>query len=402
MNILVFTAIYPIAGTAGGFTPVVNYFCEEWVKKGHHVTVVIASSKFPYLYYHLPKRLKELLESRIGFNLPNRQSRETLSLSEKGVNILQLPISKFLPGQIPNDSIINNSFQEVLKYLNINKFIPDLAIGHWLSPQTQLLSLTKAYFNCKTALTLHSTLSFKEMGVLNENLNSIDNIGYRSIRIKEAVNDKIDLSNKRHYLCYSGVKDYFGIANSNFQSKKRRNNSIKICFVGNLIQRKFPEKIIEAINLIDIPNLSFDVHYVGSGSMIKKIESITLKSNINITFHGRINRKEVYEVLEGSDLFIMISKNEAFGLVYLEAMLNRTIPIASYNEGFDGIIKNEVNGFLSKAGDVNELKKIIETIVSLSEQEYLEIQKNAFETAKKMTDEKMALDYLNNIYKNKK
>lgn len=49
-----------------------------------------------------------------------------------------------------------------------------------------------------------------------------------------------------------------------------------------------------------------------------------------------------------SDCFIMISKNEAFGLVYLEAMSAGCITIASRGEGFDGVIIHGVNGFYVK------------------------------------------------------
>src|SRR5690606_22659927 len=96
-----------------------------------------------------------------------------------------------------------------------------------------------------------------------------------------------------------------------------------------------------------------------------------------------------------------LSKNETFGLVYLEAMLNRVIPIASYMEGFDGIIKNDVNGFLGNAGSVEDLKQIFENILNKSEDDIYRIQRNAYNTAINMSDQKMAKEYLSNIIKKK-
>ena len=61
--------------------------------------------------------------------------------------------------------------------------------------------------------------------------------------------------------------------------------------------------------------------------------------------------------MQMSECFIMVSKNETFGLVYLEAMLQGCIVVASKNEGIDGIIIHGENGFLCNAGDVNELTK---------------------------------------------
>ncbi len=50
---------------------------------------------------------------------------------------------------------------------------------------------------------------------------------------------------------------------------------------------------------------------------------------------------------------VMNSRNEAFGLVYFEAMARGCIIITSRKEGFDGIIQDGVNGFLFKASDSN-------------------------------------------------
>ena len=59
-----------------------------------------------------------------------------------------------------------------------------------------------------------------------------------------------------------------------------------------------------------------------------------------------MKREEVIRQMDNHDVFVMISRNETFGLVYLEAMARGCITIASRNEGFDGVIEHGVNGFL--------------------------------------------------------
>ena len=90
----------------------------------------------------------------------------------------------------------------------------------------------------------------------------------------------------------------------------------------------------------------------------------------------------------------MISKDEAFGLVYLEAMGAGCIVIAAKNEGFDGIIEHGVNGFLCTAGDSDELTKLISHINQLSVQELNLISNNAINTAHLLTDDIVARNYL--------
>ena len=92
--------------------------------------------------------------------------------------------------------------------------------------------------------------------------------------------------------------------------------------------------------------------------------------------------------------FIMISRNETFGLVYLEAMARGCITIASRDEGFDGIIEDGTNGFLCKAGDVEELTTIIRKIKAMSHAARKRISEDAMTTAKELTDENVAKMYL--------
>lgn len=74
-------------------------------------------------------------------------------------------------------------------------------------------------------------------------------------------------------------------------------------------------------------------------------------------------------------------------------MANGCITIASRNEGIDGIIENGVNGFLCEAGNWMELRKIINHINMLSDEEKQLISTNARKTACKMTDSNVANAY---------
>jgi glycosyltransferase involved in cell wall biosynthesis len=395
MNILVYTSIYPIKGTQSGFTPVVRYFCEEWVKQGHNVLVVVSTTRFPLIYYYLPRFIRRFIENFVGFNLPNIFLRKQIFVEEGGVQIIQHPIKKNVPGAIISEKQILQNFR-YLSEKYIVDFRPDVAVGHWLSPQIQYLKLTKQRFNIPTVLTLHNKpLEDNSKNLLKTNLDYIDKIGCRSRNILDYTNKYVNINQKQQFLCYSGVIDYYNLANKEYVPKKIDRNNIKICFVGNLIKRKYPEKIIEALN--EINDASFEVHYIGEGGMKSKIMKKTLNDNISVTFHGRLDREQVYKCLEDMHFLVMISKDEAFGLVYLEAMLNRTIPIASFDEGFDGIIENGNNGFLCTAGDYIGLKNIFINIQNMPEEELMNIQYNSYKTAINMTDEKMAKEYLNNI-----
>ena len=107
--------------------------------------------------------------------------------------------------------------------------------------------------------------------------------------------------------------------------------------------------------------------------------------------------------VDKSQVFVMISQGEAFGLVYLEAMARGCITIASRGEGFDGIIKDGINGFLCEAGNADELASIISKIRKMSNDSLQFISKKAKSTAESLTDVKAAryyIDAVESMFKN--
>ena len=103
---------------------------------------------------------------------------------------------------------------------------------------------------------------------------------------------------------------------------------------------------------------------MGSGDEISQIKNLSKSLHIedHVSITSKVPRDEVLNFLDNSECMIMISSNETFGLVYLEAMARGCITIGSKNEGIDGIIKNGINGFLCEAGNVQQLSEIIKQI----------------------------------------
>ena len=165
-----------------------------------------------------------------------------------------------------------------------------------------------------------------------------------------------------------------------------------------MIERKYPSQIIDS--LIEVyPDKNFSIDYVGIGRELETIKSKIEKYQINeqVNICGHISRNSILDKYDNADCMIMISKHEAYGLVYLEAMARGCITIAAKQEGFDGIIKDGVNGFLCKAGDHKELASVIQRINNLTAIERQEISDRAIETAKWLTDKNAANMYLNDL-----
>ena len=95
-------------------------------------------------------------------------------------------------------------------------------------------------------------------------------------------------------------------------------------------------------------------------------------------------------------IFVLPSKNETFGMVYMEALAHGNIVLCTKNSGVDGIIQNYKNGFLikpNKKGIYDTLKKIL----SFNSKQFSEISKNAIATAKMFSYENSIKNYLQKI-----
>jgi N-acetyl-alpha-D-glucosaminyl L-malate synthase BshA len=149
---------------------------------------------------------------------------------------------------------------------------------------------------------------------------------------------------------------------SNFRKVKRIPDIIKIFFK---IQQKIPAKLM----------------MVGDGPEKVKAERLCEELGIQdqVIFFG--NSNEIDSILSFSDLFLLPSETESFGLAALEAMA-WSVPVISSNSGglpevnFDGI-----SGYLSDVGNVDEMAE--NAIKILSNNQTLNLFKeNALKVAK--------------------
>lgn len=391
-RLLVIAPEYPADDLPKSTTPVVHYFCKEWRKMGVEVLVINYLSNFPLIYYSISRPFANLISSKEGFNIRTSQGKECEYVKDD-VLVKRICMRKMIPHTNYSSSEIEKAVRKTITYCKKKNFIPDFILGHWFDPCAEIGRELKKEWDTKLCITFHgesSVLTQRFGKKLSYLLDSIDGFGYRSFPIQKSYHSLI-CNTKPGFICPSGIPDdYISDVSRNFTNKVST-----FVFVGTLIKRKYPAEIVPAVTNV-IPDKNFCIYYVGTGSEEKYVrifaKQLYVESNIKLL--GRRNRKEVVEILCKTDVLVMNSKNEAFGLVYLEAMAVGCIVIAALDEGFDGIIINGKNGFLCKAGDIEDLSRTIERIRNLSSDELNCISKNAINTARELTEGKVAESYL--------
>lgn len=396
MKLYIITPIYATTTEGDGATPLVHYFAREWVKLGHEVTVFNFVARFPRPYYWIGKIFQHKLNSRLGQLIPTHCPKNN-DYNAEGVRVIRRTIRKYKPHTEYTSNNIEYAINIIYEECK-NNGVPDYFIGHWDSPCLSILPKLKNKFAKPIALIFHSNEFRLEKrygdSVINI-LKEIDVIGFRNNAAQKDFEYKY-FRPKKSFICHSGVSEVFLNAGNNIY--KEFNKPIRnYIFTGSLIARKHPDKLYNALCKA-YPNGDFSIKYIGDGEKREDIEKKYSSKKIgDIIFTGRIDRECIIEHLKQAEVFAMISEQEVFGLVYIEAMALGLITIGSRNEGIDGIIVDGENGFLCDAGNENELIEIITKIKNMSSEQLKSISDKARKTAIEFSDKRVAEKYINNI-----
>jgi L-malate glycosyltransferase len=160
---------------------------------------------------------------------------------------------------------------------------------------------------------------------------------------------------------------------SNFRKVKRIEDVVKIFYN---IQKEVPSKLM----------------MVGDGPEKQKAEYLcqTLGILDKVIFFG--NSSEIDKILCYSDLFLLPSETESFGLAALEAMACGVPVISSNSGGLPEVNSNGFSGYLSTVGDVADMSS--NSIAILKDEEKLnQFKKNAKEVALRFEIHKILPQY---------
>ena len=117
-----------------------------------------------------------------------------------------------------------------------------------------------------------------------------------------------------------------------------------ITFLGRITMQKGPEYFVEAASMV--LHKTHNVRFVmaGSGDMMEKMIRLAADRDIADRFHftGFLRGRQVYEMLAASDVYVMPSVSEPFGISPLEAMQMGCPSIISKQSGCAEILENVI------------------------------------------------------------
>ena len=168
---------------------------------------------------------------------------------------------------------------------------------------------------------------------------------------------------------------------SDIKYKEIDYNDVKICTIGRIGYQKNPDMF----NGIAQKFLNFKFMWIGEGDLKNRLTS----PNIEIT--GWKENKEVLELLNNNDIFILTSLWEGLPVALLEAMYMRKICVVSNCIGNKDVIINGENGYISN--NINEFENNIKRIITNKEKNDIIISKAYQDVIEKYNVEVMIKNY---------
>jgi len=173
-----------------------------------------------------------------------------------------------------------------------------------------------------------------------------------------------------------------------------------IIFVGRFRPEKGVTYLIEAMAIVSQRDQSARLLLVGEGPEEDDLRQLVEQLNLGdvVNFVGQVSHERVPEYMAASDIFVLPSLSESFGIVNLEAMAAGLPVVASKVGGVPEIIQEGENGFLVEPGNPQQIAERVLLLlrnVKLRER----ISRNNTEKARGYTWERV-VDRLEEIYQN--
>lgn len=263
---------------------------------------------------------------------------------------LSIPIGRY------KKSIPILQFILLQAYKHITKKIgkPDIVHAHFYF-MTVIAAILKQKYKLPIVATEHSSalnydfnkIKQRDLQLYKQSFKTADYILSVSPSLQKSINNRFGYNSEVVY----------NVVNTNIFKFCKRKRSEKFTFlsIGSLQKRKGFDLLITAFYKAGFDSNVF-LNIIGEGDEQEYLQQTIDKYNLSeqIKLLGKKSRFEIYENMKKSDTFVLASRGETFGVVYIEAMSTGLPVIATICGGPENFITKE-DGILIDADNLESL-----------------------------------------------
>ncbi|UCF63527.1 MAG: N-acetyl-alpha-D-glucosaminyl L-malate synthase BshA [bacterium] len=292
----------------------------------------------------------------IAYALPYRLSEYYENVFYHEVKVLDYPLFEYPPYSLA----LASKMAEIARYQNLDLFHVHYAIPHAISAYLAK-EMIKDHHPIKIITTLHGTditLVGKDQSFLEVTRFSIEKSDAVTAVSRYLRDKTIEFFNieKNIDVIYNFIEEQPEQRKKCDELRQRiaPNGEKIISHLSNFRPVKRVEDVIGVAYKV-LQEMPVKVMMIGDGPERSKAEARARELNIaeHVQFLGK--QDNVYLLLSLSDVFIMPSSLESFGLAALEAMVCGIPCITSNAGGLVELVREGISGFTTEVGDVNKM-----------------------------------------------
>jgi len=157
-----------------------------------------------------------------------------------------------------------------------------------------------------------------------------------------------------------GIEDLFFEKNEP-EGKRINDGKIHIICVGLICRNKNQTRLAEAIDRLN--KRGYNIHLTVIGKEEGADVSAKLQSYPFVSLLPYMDKEKLKQEYRKSDLFVLVSITETFGLVYAEALSQGLPIIYSRGQGFDGQFEEGCIGYAADATDIRSIEETMEKAI---------------------------------------
>lgn len=287
------------------------------------------------------------------------------NLLDENTKIIDLKLDKY-----KGDYKFLFGINKIKKYILSN--CPDIIVASPGFSTIALLIANKLSKNkTKTILMVDNKISLLRQGKLKHKISYIiykklyKYADYVVVAHDNGKNDIIEhfkLEEEKVVRIYHPLIDTNYINNiHNINHKFFKDNNYVLCTVGRLVQEKNYDLLIKIINDLKKEINNVKLLIIGEGPEKEKLQKLIDINNLNndVELIGYYDKP--LEYMNKSDLYVLSSRQEAFGIVLVEALACglKIVSTDCKSGGQKEILANGTYGYLCKPNDFNDLRQKI-------------------------------------------
>ena len=335
----------------------------------------------------------------ITYNQPVRLGSFRKNVFYHEVNVSEYPLFDYPPYEL----VLASKMVEVVKHEQLDLLHVHYAIPHASAAYMAKKILAEEDIHVPVVTTLHGTditllgkdASFEP--VISFAINKSDKVTAVSSSLKNdtyklfGVNKDIEVIPN-----FIRIDQANYVPNEELRQNYAPNGEKIIAHISNFRPVKRIPDIIEVFNLVK-KEVKAKLVLVGDGPDRSKVSQMCREYGIcdDVLLVGKL--KNPTEVLSISDLFMLPSEQESFGLAALEAMAEGVPVVSSNTGGIPELNRHGVSGMMSNLGDIEEMAKHCVYLLD-SEKRLEKFKKQALKRAKEFDISKVLARY-EKIYK---